>query len=89
MGQKKTLRRVVQASGLPEDVVLGAPRLLLRGDRTLLIENHHGIVEYGQEKLRVQTMLGILEISGSALNLSALGEEDLMLTGQIRSIVFV
>lgn len=87
--KKRVLRQVVQASGLPEDVMLGAPRLLLRGDRMLFIENHHGVVEYSPEKMRVKTMLGVLEISGDALLLSALGEEDLMISGQIRLIAFL
>lgn len=89
MKKTKILRQVVQASGLPEDVVLGAPRLLLRGDRMLFIENHHGVVEYSPDKMRVKTMLGVLEINGAMLTLSALGEEDLMVSGQIRSIAFL
>ena len=89
MKRKKVIRRVVAASGLPEDVVLGAPRVLLRGDRVLFIENHQGVVEYSAEKLRMKTMLGVLSVEGAALTLSELGEEDLMLTGTIKSISFL
>ena len=89
MKRKRILRQVVQASGLPEDVILGSPRILLRGDRTLFIENHQGVVEYSAEKLRIKTLLGVLSVEGSSLTLSALGEEDLMLTGTIKSIAFL
>ena len=82
------IRQAVQAVGMPEDIVLGMPRVLLRGDSMLLVENHKGVVEYGPERLRVQTALGILVIEGERLSLSALGEEDLMLSGLVRSVVF-
>lgn len=89
MKKKNAIRQVVQASGLPEDVILGTPRVLLRGDRMLLIENHQGVVEYSAEKMRIKTAIGILSVDGSTLTLSSLGEEDLMLTGVIKSISFL
>ena len=89
MKRKKIVQQAVQASGLPEDVILGTPRILLRGNRILFIENHQGVVEYGAEKLRVKTQLGLLTVEGVALTLSELGEEDLMLTGTIKSISFL
>ncbi len=89
MKRRRALRRAVRAAGLPEDIVLGMPRVLLRGDGLLFLENHRGVVEYGPERLRVQTALGMVTVDGEALVLSALGENDLMLTGVIRNIVFV
>ncbi len=89
MKRKKAIRpvrRAVQAMGLPEDVMLGLPRILMRGDSTLLLENHHGVVEYGPERLRVRTALGMLTITGRELVLSALGDEDMMITGVIRAV---
>ncbi len=88
MKRKRTLRRVVQAAGLPEDVVLGLPRILMRGDSQLLLENHRGVVEYAPEKLRVRTALGMLTVEGERLVLSSLGEEDLMISGSIRGLLF-
>jgi len=67
-------------------VMLDLPRMLMRGDSTLLLENHRGVVEYGPERLRVRTALGMVTIEGRGLVLSQLGEEDLMLSGVIRSV---
>ena len=41
-----------------------------------MMENHQGIVEYGPEKLRVQTAQGIVSVEGENLTLASLGEED-------------
>lgn len=89
MKRRNVLQQVVQASGLPDDVVLGMPRVLLRGNRMLFIENHQGVVEYSTEKLRIKTALGILDVEGSTFMLVKLGEEDLMLTGSIKSISYL
>ncbi len=88
MKRGRLLRRAVQAAGLPEDIVLGMPRVVLRGDSLLFLENHKGVVEYSPNRLRIKTSLGIVIVDGEELVLSALGENDLMVTGLIRDIVF-
>jgi sporulation protein YqfC len=86
--RKRIVRHAVQAMGLPEDVVLGMPRVLMRGDSMLLLENHRGVLEYAPEKLRAITALGMLAVEGESLVLSSLGENDLLLTGTIHSVTF-
>ena len=86
IARRHTLRRAVQAAGIPEDIVLGMPRVLLRGDSSLLLENHRGVLEYAPERLRVRTSLGVMTVEGEGLTLTALGDTDLMLTGSIRGV---
>ncbi len=86
MARRERIRRVVCAAGLPEDVMLGAPRVIICGRGRMMMENHQGIVEYGPEKLRVQTAQGIVSVEGENLTLASLGEEDLMVTGEIRRV---
>ena len=83
---RELFRRMVCAAGLPEDVMLGMPRMVLCGGRRMLMENHQGIVEYGPERLRVKTASGVVIVEGEDLTLSSLGETDLMVTGEIRRI---
>lgn len=83
---RELFRRMVCAAGLPEDVMLGMPRMVLCGGRRMLMENHQGIVEYGSERLRVKTAAGVVVVEGEGLTLASLGETDLMVTGEIRRI---
>ncbi|MDD7445948.1 MAG: YabP/YqfC family sporulation protein [Clostridiales bacterium] len=83
---RELFRRMVCAAGLPEDVMLGMPRMVLCGGRRMLMENHQGIVEYGPERLRVKTAAGVVIVEGEDLTLASLGETDLMVTGEIRRI---
>lgn len=88
MKHKRKVRRAVQAAGLPEDILLGMPRILLRGDSMLFLENHQGVIEYAPERMRINTALGVLTVDGEALELSELGENDLMLKGTLHSVTF-
>lgn len=81
-------RRAVQAAGLPEDILLGMPRVLLRGDSSLFLENHLGIVEYAPERIRIRTQLGVVTVEGEGIALSQLGESDVLLSGAIEQISF-
>ena len=83
---RELFRRMVCAAGLPEDVMLGMPRMVLCGGRRMLMENHQGIVEYGPERLSVKTAAGVVIVEGEDLTLASLGETDLMVTGEIRRI---
>lgn len=71
---------------MPDDILLGAPRLLLRGDGYLFVENHHGVIEYGGTRLRMRVRFGEILVEGEGLALSSLGGADLLVTGQIRVV---
>lgn len=84
---RQLVRRAVQAAGIPEDVALGMPRLVLNGNSRMLVENHRGIVEYSQDRLRIRTALGMLIVEGEALTLASMGEQDLMVSGTIHQVL--
>ncbi|MDR0397024.1 MAG: sporulation protein YqfC [Oscillospiraceae bacterium] len=86
-GKRRTIRHAQQL-GLPEDVVLGLPRLVLHGNSSMTLENHHGALEYGSTRIRMRTGLGTLTILGSDLSLARMGRHDMMLRGEIQTICF-
>lgn len=84
-GRKRAIRHIQQL-GLPEEVALGLPRLLLRGDSALSLENHQGILEYGEALIRVRTACGVLSVEGEGMTLAQMGKHDLLLRGTIRTV---
>ena len=82
-------RRVIrhtQQLGLPEDVLFGLPRVVLRGNTSLLLENHKGVLEYSDNLIRLRTSIGTLSIFGKGMSLIRMGKHDLMLRGTIGSV---
>ena len=71
---------------LPADAFAGSAKLTLNGRRHLLIENHRGILKYGDKLIAVDCGGMKVRICGDELNLSAMDKSDMLITGRILSI---
>ena len=82
--RKETLmEKTAQALDLPADAVAGLPHLSLVGDRELLVENHRGILAYGTEEIHIGGGRLVIRVKGNGLQLRAMNEAELLITGQI------
>lgn len=73
---------------LPKDIMLDLPKVTLIGNLQLYIENHKGIVEYGNLRIRVNTNAGILRILGKNMIIKTIVTEEIIIVGEIDSIEF-
>lgn len=80
------LDSAAEALELPADVVAGAPLVELVGKRELRMDNHRGILSYAAEEISVSGGRVLVRVRGSALELSAMSEHSLLITGEIRSV---
>ena len=71
---------------LPADALAGVPRLELVGDGELRVENHKGILAYGDEEIQVSGGVFLIQIRGSNLALRAMTGLELLITGRIDGI---
>lgn len=83
------LRRQAAASFLAEDIPGDLPRIEIVGDKRVLVENHKGILEYGDNIMRINCGKMIVRIAGEGLNLQALSLSELAVTGKITSVEYV
>ena len=74
---------------LPKDIVLDLSRLTLIGNKQVYLENHKGIVEYEERRIRVRTKSGILVISGENLVIKNLYAAELYIEGDIESLEII
>jgi len=74
---------------LPKDIVLNVPKLTMVGNKDLLIENFKGIIEYDNDRIRINTNSGIIKITGEGLEIKEITSEDLMVNGYISSLEFL
>ncbi|MBQ4652415.1 MAG: sporulation protein [Oscillospiraceae bacterium] len=70
---------------LPAEAV-GAAKLTLTGGSRLLVENHTGLLEYGEERMIVSCMKGKIIIYGSELRLVGMNADELAIAGSIKSV---
>lgn len=80
------LEKTAQVFDLPADVVAGLPRVELVGDREVRMENHRGILAYGEQEIHVSGGAFVIKVMGEGLKLRSMTGIELLITGHISSI---
>jgi len=83
MGVKEKL---AEKSGLPKEIILNYPKLVLVGEQELEIENYKGIVEYSDTLIRLNTFLYVLKIEGENLCINLVTADYISIRGKIKGI---
>ncbi len=73
---------------MPKDVILDLPRMVLVGNIQLFLENHRGIIEYGEQKIRIAVINGEIMVHGKGLHIRSLLTEELSIEGIIEGIEY-
>ena len=85
---KKLLLQAADHLSIPADALTNIFHLELLGDRELYLENHKGIAEYSENEVVLRGENRLIRIYGSNLNLCAMNDTELRLSGTIDSISF-
>jgi len=86
---KKIGRTISNILELPEDTLLGLPRITMQGTDNILIENHRGIIEYTNNKIIANTCLKPIVVCGKRLIIKNIGKDNIYIEGYIRSFEFL
>ncbi len=81
--------KVSEKLNLTSNVLLGEPLIELYGKSKIRIENHRGIVQYNSQIIKLNTILGTLQITGENLEMTSLVTEEIYITGQIESVTYL
>lgn len=73
---------------LPEELLLDVPQIRVSGKEYVFVDNHKGIVEYQNTRIRLDTSAGTLLIKGDGLVLKQLGMERLTIHGVIHAVEY-
>ena len=73
---------------IPEEVVTDIPKITTLGFKKLAIENYKNILEYQDIFIRINTVIGIINISGINLKMEEMTVDDIVIEGIIDNIEF-
>lgn len=79
---------IISALDLPADLGKNSPRLVLWGDRHLLIENYGSFAAFSDAELKVGSAGRFLTVSGENFILEALTKNEIEICGKIESLDF-
>jgi len=78
--------KVASALSLPGEVVLDLPFVSMMGKNEVSVENYKNILEFTDEKIRINTNSGILNIEGRKLHIKRITSENILISGAIGSV---
>ena len=85
--KSRTLKSVLGAAlEIPADVLGGVPRMTLMGGELLTVEDHKGIMKYTQNEIILNSLLGMIEVTGRELELRSILPEEIQINGLIEGI---
>ena len=90
MGKKtdKIKNSVSEVLELPKDIILDMPRITMIGNMDIHIENHKGILEYGDEVIKVKTKDGFVKVEGVNMVIKSIVNEEIIISGKIHRVEF-
>ena len=77
--------RTAQVFDIPGQVA-GLPRVEIVGRHELRMENHKGILAYGEEEILISGGKLLVKVKGANLELKAMTAGELLITGAILSV---
>ncbi len=88
--RKKGLReKFTEMLELPKELILDLPKVTIVGNGDMMIENYKGVMEYGSARIRVNTGIGVMKITGAGLLIKEITSEDIILSGEIHQLEFI
>ena len=85
---KNIKEKLTEALELPKEILLNMSKITMVGSQELIIENYKGVVEYGSNRIRINTGNGLVKISGNNLAIKEITSEDIKISGQIGTLEF-
>ena len=76
MGRR--LNKLTALLEMPEEVMTDKPKITIMGFEEVAIENYKNILEYDEIFIRVNTYIGVINISGIGLKLIQMNKDDIM-----------
>lgn len=79
---------IADSLSMPKDVAMDLPRVSVCGDKEIYIENHKGLVEYGEDRIQVKMNDGIIHVSGSCLRIIVMEYGRMVINGDLKKIEY-
>jgi sporulation protein YqfC len=83
------MQRMAEELEANEDPLPRHPLVEICGERRVLIENHQGVSRYGKDQIWVKVCYGEIAVRGSALELSKMTREQMVICGKIENVSLI
>lgn len=87
--ERNTADKIADALDLPLDVLRDIPRIEIIGSSRVNVENFRGILDYGENSIKINSNTGIIKIDGDGLLIESISDEGVFVQGRILRVEFL
>lgn len=85
---QKIRKRLADAWGVPESVVMNIPLVTVQGNIGMRIENYKNIILYTENEIQILSKEMIITVYGKKLNIDTINSESLFISGVFEKIEY-
>lgn len=85
---RKVKESVATKLDLPREMILDLPKVTVISNSEISIENHKGVIFFGESQIKIRTSIGVVNISGGNFEIIFVGGSTIALSGKFKSIVY-
>ena len=79
---------LVDKFDLPAEIVMDIPKIIITGNKEIIIENHKGISNFEKNLIKVNSKVGNINIEGSDFEILYIGGSTISITGKFKTIIY-
>ncbi|MCY0898766.1 MAG: sporulation protein YqfC [Firmicutes bacterium] len=83
-----SVQRLTELLEIPPEVLVNVPRVEVVGHLQFRVENHRGLEQYDGHRVVLKIPDGRLIVTGQDLVIGWIDRNEVLVTGQVRSLVF-
>ena len=87
--KKRIKEKMVDGFDLPKEILLNIPKIIMFGNKSIVVQNYKGILEYEDGRVKINTGSGIIRISGNRILIKEINTEVISVEGVIKAIEFL
>lgn len=85
---RRAKEQMAETLNISTDIALDLPRIIIKGNKEITIENHKGIICFDDEKVKLNSKMGVILVEGENFEILFMGGSTLVLKGKFKGIKY-
>jgi sporulation protein YqfC len=85
---QKGKEKILTKLDFPRDISLDLPKIIVIGNREIIIENHKGIIFFETNMVKINSRIGPIMIKGDKFEILFIAETSITISGNFQGISY-
>ena len=82
-------RKISEVLEIPKETILSIPKINIVGKERVHIENYTALLDYKNDNIRLKYQDGVIDVLGKNFEIKVIGEENIVISGEIDSVKLI